>query len=355
LDRYIFVINTGSTSTKLALYREEACVVREDIFHSPEEIGSFPDIFDQYDFRMNAVKGFLSRNSIEPSRLSAVAARGGHTVPVEGGIYRIEPLMLSQIRSGAYGRHPCDLSSAIAYELSYGKDILPVVVDPPITDELDDLARLSGHPLIRRRSRFHALNLKAVAGKTAEQLGRPMDDLNLIGIHMGGGISVCACRKGRIVDCNNALDGDGPFSPERSGALPVWDLVELCLSGEYSREEIRHMIVGGGGLMAYLGSKDVPFLEEQISHGNDQVRLVLEGMAYQVAKEAGAMAAVLEGEVDAVFLTGGIARSVMITDWIHKRIAFIAPLIVFPGEFEMEALALGAIRALDDKRIIKSI
>lgn len=355
MERYVFVINTGSTSTKLALYREDACVVREDISHAPEEISSFPDIFDQYAYRMDAVKGFLSRNRIKLSRLSAVAARGGHTVAVEGGIYRIEPLMLSQIRSGDFGRHPCDLSSAIAYDLASGINVLAVVVDPPITDEMDDLARLSGHPLIQRRSRFHALNLKAVAGKTAGQLGRPLDELNLIGIHMGGGISVCACRKGRMVDCNNALDGDGPFAPERSGALPVWDIVEICLSGKYSREEIRHMIVGGGGLMAYLGSKDVRFLEEQVSQGNDQVRSILEGMAYQVAKETGAMAAVLAGEVDAVFLTGGIARSVMVTDWIRKRTAFIAPLTVFPGEFEMEALALGALRALDDKRIIKTI
>ena len=351
----ILIINTGSTSTKLAFFKGSTCLCREDISHSAVDISSFPDIFDQYEYRMRAVRDFLTRNHIVLSEISAIAARGGHTIPIEGGVYRITPKMLSQISSGSFGRHPCDLSSAIAFELAEGNNIIPLVVDPPVTDEFHSLARLSGLPSISRRSRFHALNLKAVARKVAYELGKDLSEVNLIGVHMGGGISVCACREGRMVDCNNALDGDGPYSPERSGGLPVWDLVELCFSGRSSREGLRRMLVGEGGLVAYLGSKDVKQIEEMILRGDGRAKTVLEGMAYQVAKEVGAMATVLEGKVDAVYITGGIARSTMVKDWILNRISFIAPFFTFPGEFEMEALASGAIRILEGKERIREL
>ena len=351
----IFIVNTGSTSTKLAFYEGSSCLFREDIFHSGVDISSFPDIFDQYEYRMRAVRDFLKRNRINLSDISAIAARGGHTIPIEGGVYRITPKMLSQISSGNFGRHPCDLSSAIAFELAEGNNIIPIVVDPPVTDEFHSLARLSGLPSISRRSRFHALNLKAVARKVADELGKDLLEVNLIGVHMGGGISVCACRKGRMIDCNNALDGDGPYSPERSGSLPIWDLVELCFSGKFSSEGLRRMLVGEGGLVAYLGSKDVKHIEEMIIVGDEKAKTILEGMAYQVAKEVGAMAAVLEGQVDAVFITGGIARSAIVKDWILKRVSFIAPFFIFPGEFEMDALASGAKRILEGEEQIREL
>ena len=351
----VVVVNTGSTSTKLAFYQGRECSVREEIKHSPEEISRFASIFDQYEFRLGMVRKFLLSHGIAEEDISAVSARGGHTRPVEGGVYRINREMLFQVASGDYGRHPCDLSSAIAYEIAREADALPVVVDPPVTDELDQLARLSGHPLINRRSRFHALNLKAVARKTAEKLQRELEEVNLIGIHMGGGISVCACRKGKMVDCNNALDGDGPYAPERSGGLPVWDLVELCLSGRYTREALRKMIVGEGGLMAYLSTKDVLTVEEMIDEGNREAEIALDGMIYQVGKEVGGMAAVLEGKVDALYLTGGIARSERVVSSLKGRTAFLGPLMIFPGEFEMEALAFGAIRVLEGREKIREL
>ncbi|MBN1332328.1 MAG: butyrate kinase [Synergistales bacterium] len=351
----VLVVNTGSTSTKLAFYRDRECIVREEIKHPHDEISGFASIFDQYEYRLQIVREFMDRNGIRIEDLSAASARGGHTRPLQGGVYRINSEMLSQIASGDFGRHPCDLSSAIAYSLVKGGSAVPVVVDPPVTDELDQIARLSGHPLISRRSRFHALNLKAVARKAAETLGKQIEEVDLIGVHMGGGISVCACRKGRMVDCNNALDGDGPYAPERSGGLPVWDLVELCLSGRFSREQLRKMIVGEGGLMAYLGSKDVLSVEELIEEGNREAEIALEGMTYQVSKEIGAMAAVLEGRVDAVYVTGGIANSGRVVSRIRERVGFLAPMLLFPGEFEMEALAFGAIRVLEGEEMLRAL
>lgn len=351
----VLAINTGSTSTKLAFYKGTNCVVREELSHPWEEISSFKDIFGQYEYMMKGLSSFIARNDIRMEEVHAVSARGGHTMPIEGGVYRITKKMLSQIASGNFGRHPCDLSSAMAFEIAGERGFIPIVVDPPVTDELHPLARLSGHPLIERRSRFHALNLKAVARKAAADIKKEIDEVNLIGVHMGGGISVCACRKGRMIDCNNALDGDGPYAPERSGSLPVWDLVELCLSRKYDRREMRKMVVGEGGLMAYVGSKDVLHIEKLIHNGDTRARDVLEGMAYQVAKEVGAMVAVLEGNVDAVYITGGIARSEMITQWIRRRTSFIAPFLVFPGEYEMEALVFGALRVLDGKEKLREI
>lgn len=351
----VLAVNTGSTSTKLAFYRGRECVVREEIKHPHEEISGFASIFDQYEYRLKMVREFLDRNGISIEELSAVSARGGHTRPLEGGVYRINSEMLSQIASGDFGRHPCDLSSAIAFSLAGGSSAIPVVVDPPVTDELDQLARFSGHPLISRRSRFHALNLKAAARKAAEKLGKQMEEVDLVGVHMGGGISVCACRKGRMVDCNNALDGDGPYAPERSGGLPVWDLVELCLSGRFSRDQLRKMIVGEGGLMAYLGSKDVLSVEELIQEGNREAELALEGMIYQVCKEIGAMAAVLEGRLDGVYVTGGIAHSTRVVSRIREKVGFLAPILLFPGEFEMEALAFGAIRVMEGEERLREL
>lgn len=341
----ILVINPGSTSTKLALFSNTNCVFQENVRHSLEELAQFPRIEDQYDLRKQAVRSFLSRAQEKRAiALQAIVARGGTLRPVPGGVYKIDEAMVRDF--GVQGSHPCNLGGRIALELAQEYGAIAVTVDPPSTDELCPFARLSGIPQIERRSSFHALNQKATARRLAAQLGKKYEDLNLIIVHLGGGISVAAHEAGRVIDVNNALDGDGPFSPERSGGLPVRDLVDLCYSGRYSREEIYRLINGRGGLAAYLNTKSGEEVEARIRAGDQWAALVYRAMAYQVAKEVGAMAAVLKGNVNAIGITGGLANSQLLTSWVTEQVDFIAPVYLFPGEFEMQALAEGAVRVL---------
>lgn len=345
-------MNLGSTSTKLAYCEDENPIARANIEHPASETRAFSSFMDQDQYRIGYVNRFMEEHGIKLEDLDAIVSRGGHTKPLVGGVYKVCPEMLEQQASGLYGSHPCDLGSKIAYSLASKSRALPLIVDPPITDEFEPMARLSGHPLINRRSSFHALSHKATAKRYAREHNQRYEDLNLIVVHLGGGISVAPHRKGRMIDGDNGLEGDGPFSTNRTGALPVGDLVRLCFSGKYTYEQIHKMINGQGGLYAYLGESDVRTVSEW-AKTDEKARLCLDSMVYQTCKTIGSFAAVLEGKVDAILLTGGIAYSDSIVDIIKKRCGFIAPIVVYPGENEMESLARGALEGLRDPGTIK--
>lgn len=343
----ILVINLGSTSTKIALFEAENMLVTESVNHSTEDLKQYTSIIDQYELRKNTILDFVSRKGFLLDEIDVVASRGGNTKPIPGGIYEICPAMIDDMKSGRYGQHPNMCGGIIAYELGKEHSIPALTVDPPTIDEMCVPACYSGIPQIRRQSSFHALNSKATARKIAADLGKDYTAVNLIVAHLGGGISVSAHRNGKVIDVNNSLDGDGPFSPERAGVLPAGDLVKLCFSGEYSREQILRLLQGGGGLAAYLGTASGLEIEKRIAGGDTVAAEVFEAMCYQIAKEIGACAAVLEGRVDAIALTGSLAYSKRVTESLEKKIAFIARVIPDPGENEMEALAAGAMRYLN--------
>ncbi|MDY0092121.1 MAG: butyrate kinase [Candidatus Vecturithrix sp.] len=342
----ILVINPGSTSTKIAVYDNHELLVEETLRHKPEDLIGFETITDQYEFREKIVLDVLKTHGIQVAELDAVVGRGGLVHPLEGGCYRVNTRMIQDLKAMIMGEHASNLGALIAKAIgdSIGKPAF--IVDPVVVDELEPLARYSGHPKLQRISIFHALNQKAVAHRVAQELNKPYTACNLIVVHLGGGISVGAHKHGKVVDVNNALDGDGPFSPERSGGLPVGQLVTLCFSAQYTEAEIKKMMKGQGGLVAYIGTNDGRETVKRIKAGNLQAREVFEAMAYQVAKEIGAMAAVLHGSVDAIVLTGGLAYNQIFVEWITQRVQFIAPVKVVPGEDEMVALNEGALRVL---------
>ncbi len=345
-EPYILVINPGSTSTKVSLFEGEKEVFTETIKHRVEELSRFNKASDQDLYRMGIIIRMLQEKKVDATKIKAIVGRGGLLKPIEGGTYRVNQLMVADLRRGVQGDHPSNCGGLIAYAMAQNLGCEAFIVDPVVVDELQDLARLSGMPLIKRRSIFHALNQKAVAREAAKKLGKTYWEANLIVAHLGGGITVGAHRHGRVIDVNNGLDGDGPYSPERSGGVPVGDLVKACYSGEYTYSDMKKLIKGHGGVVAYLGTNDMRYVEEQVKAGNETHRLIYEGIAYQVAKEIGACATVLEGQVDAICLTGGLAFSEMMVEWIRKRVEWIAPVMLFPGEEEMKALALGALRVL---------
>ncbi len=342
----ILVINPGSTSTKVSLFEGEKEIFTKNIKHKVEELSRFNKASDQDLYRMEIIIKSLQENNVDATRIKAIVGRGGLLKPIEGGTYRVNQQMVADLRRGVQGDHPSNCGGLIAYAIAKNIGCEAFIVDPVVVDELQDLARLSGMPLIRRRSIFHALNQKAVAREAAKQLGKKYTEINVIVAHLGGGITVGAHRRGRVIDVNNGLDGDGPYSPERSGGVPVGDLVKVCFSGEYTFAEMKKLIKGHGGVVAYLGTNDMRYVEEEVKKGNEEFRKIYEGIAYQVAKEIGACAAVLEGEVDCICITGGLAFSDLMVNWITKRVKWIAPVLLFPGEEEMRALALGALRVL---------
>jgi butyrate kinase len=342
----ILAINPGSTSTKISVFEDEKEVWSTKISHSSEDLAGFEHIFDQYDFRESVILSELKKAGYDIASFDGIVGRGGLVYPIEGGTYSVGERLIEDLRAGVQGEHVSNLGAPIAKELAKVADCPSFIVDPVVVDEMEDIARFSGHPEIPRRSILHALNQKAVAREAAADLGKDYTELNLIVVHLGGGISVGAHRRGRIVDVNNALNGDGPFTPERSGGLPVGDLVDLCFSGRKAHGEIKRMIKGAGGIVAYLGTNDMLKVEKEIEKGNREYEAVYEAMAYQVAKEIGCLATVLKGDVDAVVITGGVAYDRNFIAWIRERVSFIADLLVYPGEREMEALALGALRVL---------
>jgi len=342
---HILVINLGSVSTKVAVYSDLKQEFLEVITHPSEELAEFKEIFDQHQYRKSLIEAILEKRGVSLKSLTAVVGRGGLCKPIPSGVYEINQLMIEDLKTSALGKHASSLSGLIAYNISQELGIKSYVVDPVVVDEFEPLAYYSGWPEIRRKSLFHALNQKAVARKAAAQLDRAYEELRLIVVHLGGGITVGAHKLGRVVDANNGLE-EGPFSPERAGSLPIGDLIRLSFSGRFSKEQMIRTMAGKGGLVAYLGTNSGIEIEQRILSGDQYAAEVFEAMAYQIAKEIGSAAVVLEGKVDAIVLTGGLVYSKRLVEWITQRVAFIGRVMIFPGEFEMEALATGAWRAL---------
>jgi len=350
----ILVINPGSTSTKLAIYEDEKEVLNQTVRHSAAELSGFEKITDQYKFRKGVIESFLSMNGYPVNSFSAIIGRGGLLRPIEGGVYEVNESMLLDLKAAKNGEHASNLGALIAYELAKTVQIDAYIADPVVVDEMMDIARISGHPDISRRSIFHALNQKAIARQLAEKIGKRYDDSHLIIVHMGGGISVGAHKDGRVIDVNNALDGDGSFTPERSGTVPLTGLIDLCFSGKYTYDEIKKMIKGKGGLVSYLGTNDAQEVQRMIKSGNNDAAIIYSAMAFQISKWIGKMSAALDFEVDAIGLTGGIAYDKeYIVPWIKERVSFIAPVYVFPGGDEERALALSALRVLRNEEKLR--
>lgn len=349
----ILILNLGSTSTKIAVYEDVNGIFKESISHSQDELGQFESIWDQQDFRKNKITSTLAQNGYKVNEFDAISCRGGNTKPIPGGIYLLNEEMVEDMRSEKYGVHPTNVGNVIAYNLGKETGVPVVIADPPVTDELCDLARFSGIKEIPRMSSFHALNQKRTARKIAVELDKKYEELNLVVVHLGGGISVAAHEKGQIIDVNNALDGDGPFSPERAGTVPAGDVIRMSFSGEFTEQEMIKKVRGGGGLMSYLGTNSGLDVEARIDGGDTYAEQVYEAMAYQVSKEIGAVSTTMNGQVDAIVLTGSLAFSDRLTNWIKDRTAFIAPLYLLPGENEMLSLAEGAIRYLSGEEKTK--
>jgi butyrate kinase len=340
----ILVINPGSTSTKIAVYDGPRCSLLKTMRHTLEELSGYKTISEQFDYRYGAVINELERDGVELEDIDIVMGRGGLTYPLESGVYEVNEKMVEHCRDGVMGMHASNLGAMIAFKLAaLTKGRKAFMADPVVTDEMDDIARVTGHPEFERLSIFHALNQKAVARQHAEKLSKSYEEMNLIVVHLGGGISVGAHRKGRVVDVNNALDGEGPFSPERSGSLPVGSLIDKCFSGKYSFEEIRSMVVSRGGFVAYLGTNNAHSIEIAANGGDEKAIFYREAMAYQVAKTIGEMSTVLKGDVDGILLTGGIAYDKSLMAMIRERVEFISNVFVYPGQDEMKSLAMNAL------------
>lgn len=339
----IFVINPGSTSTKIAIYDGNEQVFVKNIKHSTEQLSVYKTIADQYEFREQAIRAELKAENIDLRSVAIVIGRGGLTKPLESGVYRINELMIQHLKMGYSGQHASNLGGLIADRLAKSIGLQEAyIADPVVVDEMSDVARISGHPLFERKSVFHALNQKAIARTYAKDHHQKYEDLNLIVAHMGGGVSVGAHCKGRVIDVNQALDGEGPFSPERSGSLPMNQFLDACFSGKYSKEDMHQILVGKGGYVAYFGVNDAYAVEKAALAGDPKAELLEEAFAYQVAKQIGENAAVLKGKVDAIILTGGVARGKPVDERIKHYVDWIAPVAVYPGEDEMLALALNA-------------
>ncbi|HAT4307930.1 TPA: butyrate kinase [Clostridium perfringens] len=343
----LLIINPGSTSTKIGVYEGEKEVLEETLRHSSEEILKYDTIFDQLDFRKEVILNVLKEKGIDINELDAVVGRGGMLKPIEGGTYEVNDAMVEDLKIGVQGPHASNLGGILSNEIAKEIGKRAFIVDPVVVDEMEDVARLSGVPELPRKSKFHALNQKAVAKRYAKEHNTSYEDVNLIVVHMGGGVSVGAHRKGRVIDVNNALDGDGPFSPERAGGVPSGELLEMCFSGKYSKEEVYKKLVGKGGFVAYANTNDARDLIKLSQEGDEKGSLIFNAFIYQIAKEIGSMAVVLDGGVDAIVLTGGIAYSDYVTNAINKKVKWIAPMVVYGGEDELLALAQGAIRVLD--------
>ena len=350
----ILAINPGSTSTKIAVYEDEKPILLRTIRHSAEELKKFEDVIFEFPFRKQLVMDELTRNDI-PLQFDAVIGRGGLVKPIAGGTYEINQTMLDDTHSGiAMHNHACNLGCLIAYDIA--KEIpgcRSFIADPGVVDELNDYARISGSPLMNRICIWHALNQRAIAKRFAREIGRHYNDMNLIICHLGGGISVAADDHGRAVDANNALDGEGPFSPERAGSLPAADLIRLCFSGKYTEAQLLKRVAGQAGITAHLGSNDMRVIEKRIAEGDEHAKLIVDAMIYHVAKNIVAEGAVLCGNIDAILLTGGLARSEYIITNLRRRIDFLAPVYCYPGEDEMEALAMNALDVLRGRQEAK--
>ena len=341
--RHILAVNVGSTSTKVAFYRNTERLVQESLTYGAAELAGFKDLREQLPLREAGLRSFIEKNRIDMGQVDLVISRGGLGRPAPAGAYAIDEAMCEDLMEGRYGKHPSALGPSMAMGLARQYGMPAVVIDPPSTDEFAPLARVSGLPEIERKSAFHALNQKAAARRAAAALKKRYEEVNLVVAHLGGGITIGAHNRGQVIDCTHGLN-EGPFSPERAGALPTQDLLDLA--GRVSPKDLSKKLVGQGGLAAYLGTNDAVKVEAAVKKGDAKAEVIYRAMAYQVAKDIAAMAAVLSGDVDGVVLTGGLAHSEMLTGWVGQRVAFIAPVFIFPGEDEMEAMAEGALRIL---------
>lgn len=350
----ILSVNPGSTSTKFAVYENERMICLHTIRHSAEELKPFKRIFDQYEFRKKLILDRLHDDGISINCLSAVVGRGGLVRPLESGVYTVNDQLIADLKSSQIGEHASNLGGVIAREIA---GMIPgcqaFIADPVVVDEMQDVARISGLPEFPRRSMFHALNHKATARKYAASNGTTYDKLKLVIAHLGGGITVAAHRYGKVIDTNQGLDGYGSFSPERAGTVDAGLLLNMCFSGKFTKEEIHKKLIGNGGLMAHLGINEAHVAEQRAMAGDEKAKLVLEAMAYNVGKEIGAMFAVLHGEADAIILTGGIAHNQFVVNYVKKMVSALCKVVVYPGEDEMEALAMSGLRVLRGEKAKK--
>ena len=349
----ILAINPGSTSTKIAVYKNEDQLFTTSISHTPEELAGFKSVIDQFEWRKGLILKALADNNIDVNKLSAVVGRGGVISPIESGVYEVNDDLRHDLLN-ARMQHASNLGGLLARDIADSIGVKSYIADPVVVDEMMPYARISGVPELPRESIFHALNQKAVARLFAKESDKKYEDLNLVVCHMGGGCTVSAHRRGRVIDTTNALDGCGPISPERSGSLPPGPLIRLCFSGKYTEEELIKKVHGKGGLFAHLGTTSVPEVLDRIMAHDLHAMLILRAMCYSIAKEIGAMAVALKGEVDAILLTGGIAHSKRVTDFIADHVDFIAPIFVYPGENELKALSENALAVLRGERSAKT-
>ncbi|MBC1627245.1 butyrate kinase [Listeria welshimeri] len=342
----VLTINPGSTSTKLAVYQGDKVLFEETVRHTMQEFADFNNVQEQFDFRWQVLRRVIDAFGYDVNNLDAVVGRGGLLRPVAGGTYMVTEKMLADLKTNKYGEHASNLGAMLAKKLADTLDIPSFIVDPVVVDEMQPIARFSGNELIARKSIFHALNHKAAGRKIAKKIGSDYEKLNFVIAHLGGGISVAAHRQGKAVDVNNALDGDGPFSPERSGSLPMNDFLEACFSGKWNKRELHDLIIGRGGMISYLGTNSMLEVEAKVKAGDEKAIQAFDAMAYQVSKEIGACSTVLHGKIDAIILTGGLARSDLFTSKIIEQTNWIASVIIEPGEDELEALNSGVQRVL---------
>ena len=341
------IINPGSTSTKIGVFEDETLLFEETLRHTTEEISQYASIADQKDFRKKIITDLLEKKDFDIKSLNVVVGRGGMLKPIPGGTYAVTDDLLADLVVGKQGQHASNLGGILAREIGDSIGVPSFIVDPVVVDELMPIARYSGVPELPRKSVFHALNQKAVAKRYAKEQGVPYESLNLIVVHMGGGVSVGAHEKGMIVDVFNALDGDGAFSPERAGGVPSGALIKMCFSGEYTEKEVYSKIVGKGGFNAYLGTNDMREVMKMVNEGNEKAAEMVDAFTFQVAKDMGSMACVLKGKVDQIIVTGGIAYNAPVINALRERAGFIAPFTVYPGEDELLALTQGALRVLN--------
>ena len=348
------IINPGSTSTKIGVFEDETLLFEETLRHSTEEISKYATIFDQKDFRKNIIIDLLKSKEFDVKSLGMVVGRGGMLKPIPGGTYACTDALVKDLEVGVSGQHASNLGGILAREIADEIGVPSFIVDPVVVDELMPIARYSGVPELPRVSIFHALNQKAVAKRYAKETGKKYEDLNLIVVHMGGGVSVGPHKNGKVIDIFNALDGDGAFSPERSGAVPVGALVKMCFSGEYTQAEVYKKLVGNGGFNAYVGTNDMRDVEKMVNEGNEKAAEVRDAFILQMSKNIGAMATVLEGKVDQIIVTGGIAYDKYVVAKLKERCEWIAPFTVYPGEDELLALVQGGLRVLNGEEEFKN-
>lgn len=341
------IINPGSTSTKIGVFEDETLLFEETLRHSTEEIAQYATIVDQKDFRKEIIVNLLKEKDFDINSLNVVVGRGGMLKPISGGTYPVTDALLADLKVGVQGQHASNLGGILAREIADSIGVPSYIVDPVVVDELMPEARYSGVPELPRVSIFHALNQKAVAKRYAKEAGKAYDSMNLIVVHMGGGVSVGAHKAGRVIDVFNALDGDGAFSPERAGGVPNGSLVKMCFSGKYTEAEVSKKLVGNGGFNAYLGTNDMRNVDKLVEEGNEEAKVIRDAFILQVAKDMGSMACVLEGKVDQIIITGGIAYDKYVVNALKEKAGWIAPVTVYPGEDELLALAQGALRVLN--------